>query len=116
MREIRFRIWDYHNKKFVEVREWKLFNNWDYYVVELTGHHIQQYTDLKDKNGQDIYEGDLIDYLNDDEFYEVIFYFGKFKLERIDGMGCGDFDEQNIQRNMEVIGNIFENPELLSEE
>ena len=78
---------------------------------------LTQYTGLKDKNGKEIYEGDILHYDSEkiagytkvvvEENLEVRFQDGAFttKLELL-GNGLR-------RRNMYVIGNIYENPELL---
>jgi len=72
--------------------------------------NVMQYIGLKDKNGKEIYEGDLIKYLWDygsgeqstvDEIKYVGYGFAPF----INGIG--------IENEHEVIGNIYENPELI---
>ena len=70
---------------------------------------IMQYTGLKDKNGTEIYEGDIY---KDEEnmLWEVIFDEGCFKLENIHIPG-----RMFITKDIEIIGNKYENPELLKE-
>ena len=84
---------------------------------------IGQYTGLKDKNGKEIYEGDIIF----DSFYErkakVVFLEGAFWLDYIDDFKeyetihkryqlLANYDNKSV---LEVIGNIYDNPELLKE-
>ena len=72
---------------------------------------ICQYTGLTDKNGKKIWENDIvyIPYVHlEDTYCKVIFTFGAFIGELADGT-----HDSILSRLAEVIGNIFDNPELL---
>jgi len=69
---------------------------------------IQQYTGLKDKNGKEIYEGDIVEI--GDRKKEVIFNIGMFYIDENYGDIVPISEVDNI---IKVIGNIFENPELI---
>ena len=76
---------------------------------------LMQFTGLKDKNGKEIYEGDIIkaSYENEDEVGEV-FYEKESAMFNIKGSSW--FSEEDLlysDRFYEIIGNIYENPELL---
>lgn len=77
----------------------------------------QEYTGLHDKNGMEIYEGDLIKDTDSDYIGEVLFdtetlcFTTKFQ----DNSLWGFVPRQGKDNHCEVIGNIYENPELLKE-
>ena len=97
------------------------------FLLEAT---IMQYTGLKDKNGKEIYEGDYFvchDYpFYNDELRNYIgeIYWDDLNLQwawdihaisdRVRGCACGGGMFDVIGRDIEIIGNIYENPELLN--
>jgi len=82
---------------------------------EETGWTLMQYTGLKDENGKEIYEGDLVTNLsrNHNQPHPIVFSMGKF-LAEYGGLQYDFGNEIDIER-IEVIGNIYENPELVKE-
>lgn len=69
---------------------------------------IGQFTGLHDKNGKDVYENDLV--LVNGQIYEVVYVKGMFAI----GIkGCGYVPLKNVI--FEIIGNIYDNKELLEE-
>ena len=139
-REIKFRAWDksekgrmlYPSTKFMSDKiltredgqrtglpEWMTWRGQVYYEGELQDFVLMQYTGLKDKNGKEIYEGDIVKVIYDEpEIYQVK-WFGEegYPAFDIDGWP-GDENglsavEQGDDIEIEVIGNIYEHPNLL---
>ncbi len=132
MREIKFRAWNKELRRMVN----KLNLNFE----KDDNHVLMQYTGLKDKNGKEIYEGDLVklmEWKSNPDIYKVhpITYkidwdecgarfhmyspdelWGKLPngKERETDEGIEIFrDFSSEEQIIEIIGNIYENPELL---
>lgn len=81
-------------------------------IVSVAPNTIGQYTGLIDKNGVKIFEGDI---LNENGYYFTVVYDArnaKFKLQYVHVI---QYPEWNRGVLMEVIGNIYDNLELLEE-
>ena len=135
VRESKFRAWDRQNNVMCDVEllgesvlkikggEWE--NREDFIVM--------QYTGLKDKNGKEIYGGYILRHAVEiietdgpveaaESYYEVLFKMGCFITRTLDGcypeyetfaerFSIGD--GVNRLSDAEIIGNVYENPELL---
>lgn len=125
MRELRFRAWDKLNKKmlydirqFVAVRGEILGIQTDEIYQKdkndyIGKYHLElmQFTGLLDKNGKEIYESDiLIKYNNKDELV-VEWWIDKYWGKRKNGARY----PIRYSDEIEVIGNIYEHPELIKE-
>ena len=73
---------------------------------------VMQFTGLHDKNGKEIYEGDIFTFTAGKKRLtaKVIFEDAMFKMKCDDGWGAMILQKES---DMEVIGNIYENPELI---
>ena len=83
---------------------------------------IMQFTGILDKNGKEIYEGDIVsfgkDYFDVDMLGKVYWYdkTAGFFIHRFDAEGQIEEEVLISDYDIEVIGNIYENPELLESE
>ena len=74
---------------------------------------LMQSTGQHDENGKEIYDGDICKVDDGDNVYEVIFYMGGFMLAVLPRKIRIYHMSDRLFSNIEVIGNIYENPELL---
>lgn len=147
MREIKFRAWDKKKKQMLVAGQFSITSFGTTFKTNTDGEQellpdleVLSYTNLKDKNGKEIYEGDivkgamqipqLLTWQNDENSNitmagEVFYDHSGFSLKAVqsmcdperDGMvNYFDFisDDGATFEHMEIIGNIYENPELIT--
>lgn len=115
MREIKFRVWDLEDKRFLDSIDCTQL-----VIRPLSGRvtdgattpnvELLQYTGLKDKNGVEIYEGDIVRYFRN-ELAVIVYRDGGVDIRSLSWGDC-----EPLQRRLgeiEVIGNRYENPELM---
>ena len=129
MRPIEFRAWLKDEKKMIDVKAVDFDENGDVFSVnypegksycgyDRDNIELMQYTGLKDKNGTKIFEGDIIQVENSNfGFLDESNCLVKWENcgYRITDYECEDFLSNFKNGKCEVIGNIYENPELLGD-
>jgi|LakMenEpi03Aug12_release.lakeMendotaPanAssembly.Ray.scaffolds.fasta_scaffold602024_3 uncharacterized phage protein (TIGR01671 family) len=120
-RELKFRVWNKEEKSFDKVNNGVVKLNSDY-TISLSSsckrYIVQQFTGLIDKNGKEIYEGDLVNFSvnNTHEHGDLDIIEYKNMDVHYSGEFCGFmFGEEGftpldriIMTSLEVVGNIFE--------
>ena len=118
MREIKFRAWDKENEEMYDVAMIDVETGEVAYTDHPTGYNadalleqveLMQYTGLKDKNGKEIYEGDILKDCDTREIKTVIWHKNCFILRDTKGF----YQWTYFEDEHEVIGNIYENSDLL---
>lgn len=134
-REIKFRAW--HKNKMIEINSVSYFIEFDGSICKNIGgesyddlHYLDdvflmQYTGLKDRNEKEIYEGDILKYVDnwefpneDDTSHHLIYWdkerarFTDLRIEDGDSL-CSYEDGIDWISDSKIVGNKFENPELL---
>lgn len=132
-RKIKYRVWDNENKSYDDPYSYAYYamtqdGGLDFYChgdhmdeADPNVYFIEQYTGLKDKNGEPIYEGDIIqeeiDFnskMTDGVFTYVVEWNSDTLSYGLRGNGNSIHDELwEVNASVEIIGNIHETPELL---
>jgi len=126
MREIKFRgiseegnKWVFgdlfHGVTYISINVTERFDNYNSIKhVVVNPETVGQYTGLNDKNGNEIYEGDILEFsMHARECGSVIFRDGSFMVFRNSDDCCiADFEDENGYF-FEILGNIYENTELI---
>jgi len=111
-RDIKFRAWDHREGKMWEpiirpdgvLMTDNLYGGYTTYYDQIPSDPLMQYTGLKDKNGVEIYEGDVV---------VAAWHWTEPHLVELPD-DYYDFQEYALgSEELEVLGNIYENPELL---
>jgi len=115
MREIKFRAWCLPQRAFIYDPAVSSEDCYLHRIFEDKDFIWMQYTGLKDKNGKEIYEGDILsngnDIIHSISFHDGAFFWGGAPMNIIKNMA--DL-YPTIYKYHEVIGNIYENPEQLN--
>jgi len=133
-REIKFRAWLKTNKIMTEIDKIDFINNevaFGFYEGSIDAVELMQYTGLKDKNGKEVYEGDLFYYTCPRECLErlckITYCPDKMGIEVVQICeneeepiwafvdGWETYETAKYLTTIEIIGNIYENPELLED-
>lgn len=137
MNRLRFRVWDKEEKKFVDYPVYFNLTNsevvtelWYGYEIHIeeplqdSNYIVQQSTGLKDKNGKEIFEGDVLEILVaiDTETLngEVVFEDGIFGVKNVlygwgFEFGLVPLIEIILAKKVIIVGNKFESKELLND-
>ena len=129
MREIKFRVWDKLKNEFNEEYHYKnefisiALGFYSDVCVSKDDLVLQQYTGLKDKNGKEIYEGDILERIGNGSFCKILICWDtsncRFVYKNVNNLYGEGSPLTNNSINISdwtywvVCGNIFENPELL---
>jgi len=87
--------------------------DYEVYMIEVNPETVGQYTGLHDKNGKEIYEGDIVKITFSEEIMPIVFNKARFVI--VDKYN-NRFELYEFVNNLEVIGNTTDNPELLESE
>lgn len=128
-RKIAFRAWDKEEKRMVNVKELNFITYTMLPSQSLNNVKLMQFTGLLDKNGKEIYESDIVKGIGNEDWtrvqkHVVEFKEGSFGLVWTNEKGYQNFHwfpaymvfkhkGHSVISQAEIIGNIFENPELL---
>lgn len=128
MREIKFRAWDeeerfmYYGVLPISDSHFLIADQYGHRVHEAAGQavHVMQFTGLHDTDGKEIWEGDIVKDADEGTLHVIKYYAEEWDYPAFDLDPYIDVDSNGISyclqdMGLEVIGNIYENPELLKE-
>ena len=125
---VRYRAWDNWRKKmsvvdriYIDTKGVRLYDDFGEYWRDFRDVELTQSTGLKDKNGKEIFEGDILAFETDDEVINVnVFWDEEHALFMFESKKYNEQESlaelvENNTYPFEIIGNVHENPELLED-
>ena len=126
MREIKFRAWIEDYKEMTYSRHYNYLSHFFSYLEDCyleEQYVIQQFTGLYDKNGKEIYEGDILQWTSSNPFslgeirkVKVYYVEARFWCNTWNNKLGIYLGELLSEEKCEVIGNIYENPDLINQQ
>lgn len=113
MREIKFRIWDGEKHLYgddVFTPTYDHFSMNEQLKILNEDFSLEQYTGMKDKNGKEIYEGDIVS-CNNESLRYVVFDNGGFLCKLFNSKDLGIFSLNSLIHGIKLVGNIHEKQE-----
>jgi len=110
VRDIKFRAWYLTEERYYYFTLSEYANDYSIrYKVQNSDKEL--YTGLKDKTGKEIYEGDIVEFSKG--IGQIIYSGGEYSIEYNNDLFNLGFHHHNNE--IKIVGNIYENPELLKE-
>ena len=138
-REIKFRIWDKNYKKFLQkiiqylggvrivaytLPESRGCSTFDFILENPKDYEVQQFTNVVDAMGTAVYEGDIVSFRrgqDDFDTFGFVFWSKEYLTYLVQfEMGASDYGSEYLyivnMKNFHVVGNVFQNKNLIREE
>ncbi len=120
MRKVKFRLWDNENARMTQPMQpvWFEENHWEdtdfAECARKCDHVLMQFSGMTDRNGKEVYEGDIVRYFLRNAFGSLQEFTGVCEFSDYTFLFRGLKDHPSMNADgFEVVGNIYQNKEML---